>query len=176
MEPTAPLAVMAAVLLWLIVKVGFVGCAVGLAVTHPKLVPELQQAYSKQRSRCYIFGIVNGLLLSVIGLILLSTQALALLGLLVFTALLMAAIAGYTAGYADLGERICGMRNPYSRIRVVMAGGILAECAFLAPLVGQALSLMMLLRGLGALTIVVQARRRASAAVAKKPEESPTAD
>ena len=167
MQPTAPLALIAAILLWAVIKVGFVACAVWLTVARPDTLANLQRTYTQQAGRCYLFGVVNGVLLIFIGLALLSTKVLGLLGLLVFAALFTAIVAGYAAGYATLGHRIPLTHEPRSQIRIVMFGGLLAECAFFTPILGQLMSLLMLFRGLGAVTITLLAHRR-------QPATSPT--
>lgn len=176
MEPTAPLAVVALLLAWLAVKIGFVGAAVWLSVARPELLAHIQQVYRDQGGRCYLFGIVNGLLLTLIVLVLLSAKILALLGILILAALLGAIVAGYAAGYANLGQRVYGLDASQNSVQTMLVGGAIAEAAFFTPIVGQVLSILMLFRGLGAVALTLLARRRAGRnAASPVVEQSPNA-
>ena len=162
MQPTAPLAVVALLLVWLVAKAGFIGASAWLAISHPELLAQTQQVYRNQRGRCYLFGVINGGLTILIILVLLSNEVLALLGIILIASLLGALVVAYATGYADLGQSLRRPGVEHTLLRNVIDGGVIAETAFFTPVVGQILSILMLFRGLGAVVIAMLARRRAT--------------
>jgi hypothetical protein len=81
---------------------------------------------------------------------------LALLGLLLLTALFSAVMLGYTAAYCAAGERILA-GAPSGRAKPALVGGATLTVAFAAPVIGQLISLGVLFTGLGAVTLTLLA-------------------
>jgi len=139
------------------VKVGFVAAAVWFDAAYPQARQRMLTAYQGRAKRCFLVGLVNALVVLILVPILIRTEILALLGLLLFGCLVVCIVIGYGIGYHDWGLRLQARTG--SRIQPVVMGGVVAECTFLAPILGQLLSLGMLFRGLGAVVIALLARR-----------------
>jgi hypothetical protein len=145
------LVVCACLAAWLLTKVGYVG----MAVWHTsRLSPRMRAAlgaYQEHTARCIAVGAVNLAVGVGIGLVLLSREPLALAGLVLLSFLLYVTTLAFAAVYADLGARITGAGS--TTLRDVLAGGLVAEAAFLTPVAGQVLGLVLLCRGLGAVVL-----------------------
>ncbi len=161
-QMTRSIGLLALAVLVLAVKAGFVAMALWYATTCPRSADRMLQFYQTQGRRCIVLGIVNLVVVLILISVLVATHILGILGILLFIALLAFVVAGYGAAYRSLGVRI---RPESDAVQAVLRGGIAAECAFLMPVLGQLLSLGMLLRGLGAAVL--------TALSARKPEEQP---
>jgi hypothetical protein len=154
---SAALGLLALLALALAVKAGFVAAAVWFDSTFPQAARRMLTAYQERGKRCFLVGLVNAVVVLILVPILIRTEILALLGLLLFGCLVVFIVVGYGIGYRDWGQRLEAASD--SRIRQIVLGGLVAECAFLAPILGQLLSLGMLFKGLGAVVIALLARR-----------------
>lgn len=156
--PYRSLAIIALLCTGLALKVGFVGMAVWLNLTFPNFMQRAFDAYQTRVRRCVLLGTLNFIAIIVVGLILLKTKVLGLVGLVVLAMLMSMIVAGYAVAYRDIGMRLGESSASKSNARLVLLGGIAAEAAFLAPILGQVFSLAVLFRGLGAVVISVLSR------------------
>ncbi len=146
-------------LLFLIaIKAGTVGAATWLHATYPETARRVQRVYTERPWRCYIAGMLNAILGGLLAAGLLNLPPLALLGLALAGLLVTGAILGYAPYYAQLGERLTeGGKDPLSSL---LWGALAAEALFMAPVLGQVLSLATAVRGLGAWVLVIILRAR----------------
>lgn len=149
MDPNAPLAVIAFLLAWTLMKVGYIGAALLASYTWPKATEQMLEIYRARPRKCFFIGMVNGIGIPVLGILLISTKVLALPGLFVLAVFIALTALAYGIVYRDYGSR-------YEYPNIVhhtVVGGLLVESAFYLPVVGQILSLGFLFRGLGALVL-----------------------
>jgi len=94
---------------------------------------------------------VNALAVLFLCAVLFGTQLepLGLLGLALLLSLAALAMVGYSLSYHDLGRQLRDERA-WTPARTILLGGIAAEAAFMAPVIGQVFSIGVLFRGLGA--------------------------
>jgi len=93
------------------------------------------------------------------GLLLVSTEVLALFGLALLLALGTMMVVGYGIAYRSLGLRLAMDPAAEKPLHSTLCGGAVAESAFCVPVIGQLLSLGVLFRGLGAVVITVLTRQ-----------------
>ncbi len=144
------------------VKAGFIGMAVWFHVAFPRAAGRTLQMYQTRGAKCFWVGMINTVVGLFLALSMIASGALALIGLLLIAALLVLASMGYAAAYQSLGLRAAPSTVSQSQTRTVLWGGIVAELAFLVPVLGQILSLGVLFRGVGAAVLVLIAWRRNS--------------
>ena len=167
------LAITAALLVWVLLKVGFIGMAVWFEVSYPQASKRMAGLYRDNGKKCILVGLVNLVAGIALVLLLLATKVLGLLGLLLFAVLVALCTIGYAVAYLNLGLRLGMNGADTSPARAIIKGGVAAESAFMVPILGQLLSLGMLLRGLGAVALEILGRRRAAPeAVAAPPANS----
>ena len=164
------LGVLAFLSAWIVLKVGFVGMAVLFDAVCPEASARMVQRYQAKGKRPFFVGVLNLVVGVILALLLIASQALALLGLILLGALVVLIVIGYGVAYHNLGVRLVPPDMPGTRAKTVLLGGILAESAFFAPVLGQLLSLGMLFRGLGAVVPVLLSGRRAG----RGPVEAPS--
>jgi len=166
------LAVLAALALWTAIKAGKIAAAVWFGTRHPAAVDRMLDAYQQNGGKCFWLGLVElfgGLLVVVL---LLNTHVLALLGIALFLVLAALAVIGYGVAYRNIGLRLASMERGSGMLRPTVLGGIVAECMFFLPILGQLLSLGILLKGLGA-AVLGLSRREAQPVATDPPETSP---
>ena len=154
MEPGASLGIIALIGVWLLIKIGYVSMALLMSLYYPHSLSRFATTYKEQPLRCVFVGLMNfaiGVALAVI-LLNLNQPLFALFGLMVAGALLILTVPGYAAAYHELGSRI-EARTAGPSLRSILLGGILAETAFMTPVLGQLFSLLTLFRGLGAVVL-----------------------
>lgn len=163
MEGVAPLVGIAAALcLWAATRAGFIGTALWFEASYTRAAQEMVKVYQSKGLRCFFVGIVNGLVGLFIAGLLMNMGPLALLGILLLLVLAAMVVIGYGLCYQDLGERLPLSGDGGARARKTLYGGIVAETAFLTPLIGQLLCIVILFRGLGAVSIGLLAMRKAA--------------
>jgi len=153
------LALIALMGIWLLVKVGFVGMAAWFTTGYPGASTRMLELYETRGVRCFIVGAMNIVVGLFVALLLFATQVLGLLGLLLLLALAAGIVAGYSVAYRHVGTRVVSNPNA-THVRLVATGGLVAESAFMVPVLGQLLSLGMLCRGFGAVAMALLAWRR----------------
>ncbi len=157
MDPNAPLAVIAFLLAWTLIKIGYIGAALLASFTWPNATERMLQLYRERPRKCFLIGMLNGIGIPVVSVLLVSTKVLALPGLFVFAVFIALTVIAYGVVYRDFGSRF-----EYSdALRCAIAGGVTVESAFFLPIVGQVFSLGFLFRGLGALVLSLMKRDRA---------------
>ena len=160
----------------LALKVSFIGMALWVRAMYPQAAERILETYQRPGNRCFWVGFVNGVLGAFVAVTLMATGVLSPLGFLLAAGLLALIALGYGAAYRNLGLRLFPLVEVKSSALNLVAGGAVAEAAFLFPLLGQLLSLGVLFRGLGAAVLVMLAMRRdkrAKAAVAPIAESAP---
>ncbi len=141
-------------------KIGFVGMAALCDLTWPRASQRTLDIYRARPFRCFWVGSVNAILGPLVALLLISTKVLAPFGLLLMLGLISLVVAGYGIGYHEIGLRLASSEREEHGPKTILQGGLLAEAAFLAPVLGQAFSLYILFRGLGAAIITLMTWRR----------------
>jgi hypothetical protein len=147
-----------------LVKLGSVLAALWFDSRYPELSDAMLRTYRNRPMRCLLVGLVNIIFGVILAFILLSTKVLALFGIALLLALTILAYVGYFIGYRSAGVTIPLPQAGDTRAGALMLGGLVAEGAFLVPILGQLLSLVTKLRGFGAVTLALIARRPAEAA------------
>lgn len=151
MEPAnRALVVVALLLVLLVTKAGSIAVAIWVDSTWPAFAARIQRAYAKRARRCVIVGFVNGMTALLIALAFLNMKGLELLGLVLLGCLVCAAILGYGAAYFHLGRRLVTSPDLAPGWKLLLVGGLAAEAAFMAPVIGQAFSVGVFFRGIGA--------------------------
>lgn len=160
MTPEKSLGVIAALLVVLAVKAACIAMALWLETAAPAFMTRARHAYQARGKRCFVLGVINGVLLFVLFAVFVNAQIkpLGLLGVVILAGTVAAALTGYMLAYRDLGERLRGERG-WSAQRTTVIGGLVAEVAFLTPVFGQIFSIGVLFRGLGATISAVLSRR-----------------
>jgi len=151
------LAALAAVIL---VKLGSILAALWFDSRYPEMSDTVLRTYRNDPARCILVGLVNIIVGVILALILLSTEVLALFGIALLLALCVIAYVGYFIGYRSVGATIPMPQNWDTRAGALILGGLVAEGSFLVPILGQLLSLVTKLRGFGAVTLALIARRK----------------
>ena len=157
MEPAFALLVIALLFILIAVKAGFIGMAVLTEALWPHARERMLKAYQTRQRRCFFIGILNAVGLTFIAILLIGTQVLALPGLLLLAFVWGMAVLGYGIVYSDIGQQLSSSRAT-DQYREIVVGGIVAELAFLVPVVGQILSAVYFFRGIGAVAVALLAR------------------
>ena len=153
-----PVTLIALLSLLLAAKTGFVGAAIWFDRCYPALSGRMLKTYQTRSRRCFFVGLINVLGGMFLVVILLQLGPLALLGLALGIALIAFAVIGYGVAYHDLGLRFTDGGRFSSETVCILRGGLVAETTFMAPILGQILSLIYLFRGSGAVTLTLLSR------------------
>jgi hypothetical protein len=154
------LAVMGLIFLWIVTRLGVIAMALYFQATCPRASGNMARLYDARGVRCFFVGLLNAVLGTVLGLLLISTEVLALLGLVVLAALIALVAIGFGISYASLGERLSGASGSSPPLKTVALGGFVMEGTFLVPVVGKLLCLGVMFKGLGAVVSTLLAWRR----------------
>lgn len=159
MELQRALGFIVAVIFYLLFKAGSVAMGVWLAQAAPAFTARAVNAYQTRGKWCFFLGLVNAAVFIILAGILLNAklEPLKLPGVVLLFALVGLVTTGYTLSYHDLGQRLRGDVSP----RATLIGGLAAETAFMAPVLGQLFSIAVLFRGLGAVVSAMMGRRPA---------------
>lgn len=150
MAPEKALGFIAVLLACCAIKAGCVAMSIWLDKAAPAFAARALHAYQARGLRSFLLGAVNGIaLLILFGAMANGMAVFKLIGLLILFTLIAAAMTGYMIAYHDIGRRLRGERD-WSSTRTILIGGLTAEAAFLAPVIGQIFSIGVLFRGLGA--------------------------
>jgi hypothetical protein len=152
---TRALAILALLALWFVVKIGCIGAAYWFEMTYPATAQRIFDIYRERPRKCFLVGIVNLALGLFIVAVLLGTEVLALLGLLLFAAIVAIAVLAYLPAYRNMAERMdsANAAPPISPSARILQSAVAAEAVFMAPALGQALSAGSLIRGFGAVLL-----------------------
>lgn len=153
--------VLTALAVLIVVKLGSILAALWFDSRYPELSDAMLRTYRNDPMRCIIVGLVNIIAGVVLAIVLLSTKVLALFGIALLLTLVVFAYLGYAVGYRSAGVTIPLPAKWDNRPGALILGGLVIEGAFLVPILGQLLSLVTKLRGFGAVTLALIARRRA---------------
>jgi hypothetical protein len=128
---------LAALVLVALIGVCLMAFMVVLAALLPRLSERTKTALVRSPWRAFFIGLANYIFLGGISLVLLNIEPIALLGVLILTALAVITVLGLP-GLADLlGERIAGLRgrnfSPWQRL---LWGALGLELAGLLPFIG----------------------------------------
>jgi hypothetical protein len=147
---------MAALLLLLCVKAGFIAMALWMDSAWPRLVDRTVSHYARRPWRCVILGAINTIVGTLLALALLNGPAALVSGAVALLLLVLAAL-GYTAAYRGMARRV----RPEERDTpgTLLIGGVALEALFFFPVLGQLWSAGVLLRGLGAASLAMLTRR-----------------
>ena len=145
------LGILAGILACSVIKAGCVAFGIWCNAAAPNFIARALATYQQRGKWSFVLGVVNAAALFLMFVILanLKIKVLGMLGVLLLAALICLALTGCSLAYHDLGQRIRGENN-WSSARTILLGGITAEAAFLAPVIGQLFSIAVLFRGLGA--------------------------
>ena len=157
-DPGTPLMILALLSVLLAVKLGYIGAALWLHTGFPEAAARMRTAYRNSGRRCFVVGLINLSILIFITLVMLNHEPVALLGLILAGVVVSLTVVGYSLAYAEWGDRIAGNGDipPWKR---VLLGGVASEMVFLAPVLGQVLSLGVWCRGFGAVMLTLGGRR-----------------
>ncbi len=151
--------VLAALAVLVLIKLGSILAALWLDSRYPELSDAMLQTYRNDPMRCLVVGLANVLMGVLLAIVLLNTKILALFGLALLLAVYVMGFVGYTVGYRSAGTTI-PLSSWGTRTGEILLGGVVAESTFLIPILGQLLSLVTLLRGFGAVTLAIIARKK----------------
>ena len=149
--------------LWLTLKAGVIAMAVWLDLASPATSKRIVEAYRQPGTRLFWIGVLNAVLGGLIGVLLMATTVLAPLGMAWLALWALIGVAGFAAAYHHLGRRLRGPDATGPRWRTIALGGLVAEGAFLVPVLGQLLAAGVFFRGFGAVSQVLITRRRQAA-------------
>jgi len=171
------LAVLSLLGVWLTLKAGFIAMAVWLDLASPATSKRIVEAYKQPGSRLFWMGVLNAVLGGLIGVLLMVTTVLAPVGIIWLALWALTGVAGYAAAYHHLGRRLRGPEATGPRWRTIALGGLVAEGAFLVPVLGQLLAVGVFFRGFGAVSqVLITRRRRTATDESSSKADSPPAD
>jgi len=150
-----PVTLIALLSLLIAAKTGFVGAAIWFDRSYPALSGRMLKSYQTRSRRCFFLGFINVFGGVFLVLLLLNAGPWALLGIALGIALIGLAVLGYGIAYHELGLRLTDSDRFPSETACILRGGLVAETAFMAPVLGQILSLSCLFRGLGAVAMTL---------------------
>ncbi len=161
MEPTGILTIVLCLWLLFAIKIGFVGMSILIQHAMPEFIERASEHYRKKPRRWVLFlGLLNGVAIPFISILLIGTNVLALPGILLLLVYLWLALLSYTVVYREIGLNLFEDLGLNRDLKLTLYGGMLAEAAFLAPVLGQLYSIALFIRSLGAVTLAILGRKR----------------
>lgn len=156
MEPKALLGILLWMLIFCIIKLGFIGMSILIQHRFSDLIERAGVLYDeKPRKLMVVLGVINGLGIPFVAILLISTEVLALPGLVVLLAYLGFALLSYTVIYRSIGAKIFDTHDTHAEVKRTLYGGLVAEAAFFTPVLGQLYSIGLFFRGLGAIILAM---------------------
>ena len=149
-------------LLWLLiaVKAGFIGMALLIQQAKPDFIERAGEHYRKKpRWLVFCLGLVNGIAIPFIAILLISTEVLALPGMLLLMWYLWLLLLGYTVIYRETGSRLFEAIDSNRELKITLYGGLIIEAAFLVPVLGQLYALLLCIQSLGAVSLTILSRK-----------------
>ncbi len=163
MEPTGILTILLCLWLLFAIKMGFIGMSILIQHAMPGFIERASEHYRKKPRRWVILlGIMNGVAIPFISILLIRTEVLALPGILLLLSYLWLALLGYTVVYREIGSNLFEDLGGNREVKITLYGGMVAEAAFLTPVLGQLYSIGLFIKSLGAVTLAILGRRRES--------------
>jgi len=144
------LATVAILFLVLTLKASVIALSLSFYRGRSQFCRRIHQNYTDRPWRSGIVGLANSLVTLFFILILLNMQALALVGIGMATALCAIHLAGRTAHYRVLAERLSDDIGALPNTGSMLRGALVAELTFLVPVIGQLLFLAVTMRCAGA--------------------------
>lgn len=169
------LASVAALLLTLTFKAAVIAFNLSFSFGRPQFCRRIHRNYVERPWRSTLVGLVNSLVALFFILILINQQALALVGIAMAACLCALHIAGRTAYYQVIAERLCEVGEVPLGVKAWLRGAVTSELTFLVPVLGQVLFLAVTMRCAGAcimalLSTPMVVGEPGSASVPKNPE------
>lgn len=159
MEPAGILGILLWIAIFVVVKIGFVGMAILIQHSKALFVERASHRYeSISKLQTIILGLVNGVGIPFVAILLISTEVLAIFGLALLVFYIWLALLSYTVVYRSIGVKLFGEFNNHSDLKTTLIGGVIAESAFFAPIVGQLYSLWLFMRGLSSVILAILVR------------------
>ena len=142
-----------------LLKCSVIALSIWFAARSPEKCSRIYTVYQAKPWRCGLIGLVNTAVLVVIGLILMNVKPLGLLGMLLLTIVAWLHLGGRFAPYRAMAETLKLKGSDTETPASLALGGLVTELTFLVPVIGQALYLGTTLRAMGAVVIVLLARK-----------------
>jgi hypothetical protein len=162
MEPNGIFALVLWLGLFFAIKIGFIGMAILIQHAKADFIERASDHYRKKPNRLmFLLGLANGIIIPFIGLLLMNTQILGLVGVILILFYLWLALLSYTVVYKDLGSRLFDEFEGNRELKTTLYGGAVAEAAFFVPVLGQLYSILLFVRSLGAVTLAFLTRKSA---------------
>ena len=141
--------------------------AFNLCAAHvtPALFRKGRDVLAASPVKSFFVGLVNIVLVSIVGFALANQNVTRLLGLLLLAALLLVLVVSRTLVYQLLGTRLVGEPIPPEGLPSCRAhcwGGVAIELGFLTPIVGQLAGAIVTVMTTGALVLAAMTRERAA--------------
>jgi hypothetical protein len=161
MEPAGLLAIIFWVFIFFAIKIGCIGMALLIYHSKSDFIERANEQYQKNPNVLMtLVGLANGFIIPFIAVIFLNVPWLALVGLGLLLFYLWLVLLSYTLIYRDVGTKL--FSNADENTKITLYGGMVAEAAFFAPVLGQLFSLYLFIRSLGAVTMAFMTRNRSS--------------
>lgn len=144
------LATVAVAFLILMLKASVIAMNLSFYSGRPQFCRRIYQNYTERPWRSGIVGLANSLVALFFIVILLNLQVLALVGIGMATALCAIHLAGRTAYYRVIAERLSDALGAAPDSGMLLRGAVTAELTFLVPILGQLLFLVVTMRCAGA--------------------------
>ena len=164
-------AVLATVFFWIIIRIASLAMVMWFEAYYPNAADRVHTAYTDRGRRCVFVGLFNLFVWTLVSILLIETQVLALFGVAVLAGLVAASVISFAPAYRELGQRL-DVSADRTRNRNLLYGFICLEAAFITPFAGQALAFGILVRGLGAFVTTMLAIRRGDAPASPSISES----
>ncbi len=157
---TLALALIALTLGMLFLKASVIGWNLWLHLARPEFTLRVYNAYVERPLKAFIIGLVNSVLGIFVILVMLQIKPLGLIAILLFAALCAAHMAGRTACYRVMAERLGAEPGAAPDTSRWIRGAIVVELAFCVPVLGQLLYLLATMRCAGAVFMAMLNRNR----------------
>jgi hypothetical protein len=144
------LATVAIVFLVLTLKASVIAMSLSFYSGRPQFCRRIYNNYSERPWRSAVVGLANTLVAVFFILVLLNMEVLALVGIGMATALCAIHLAGRTAHYRVIAERLSEDIGAAPSPGQLLRGALAAELTFLVPIIGQLLFLGVTMRSAGA--------------------------
>jgi len=140
-------------------KTGLVGMALWFNASCPQMAVRALDFYQGRARRCCLVGLINLVAGGLLALVLIGTGGLAFLGILLLLGMGVIKVLAFATVYRHVGARLF-TEGDLPVLRRVLLGGLVAEAAFLTPILGQLLNVGLLVRGFGAVSLALLSARR----------------
>lgn len=150
------LAAMALVVVLLALKASVIALITSFHYARPQFCRTVYRAYTQRPKWSFTVGAVNSLVAIVLTLILLNIKPLGLVGIGLATTLCAIHLAGRSAYYQQMCERLSSDGSEgVGTIGAWILGAVVGELRFLVPVIGQLIFIVITLRAAGACIIAL---------------------